>query len=101
MADELFKSEAADGASPFELIRRVNQAGNEHWSSRDFARVLGYADYRNFEQVIDKARMACFNSGQRVEDHFVDITDMIGIGKGGVAPTSIVRTTRIGMSLRG
>ncbi len=40
-------------------------------------------DYRNFEQVVRKARMACFNSGQRVEDHFVDITEMIEIGKGG------------------
>jgi len=37
----------------------------------------------NFEQVVQKARMACFNSGQRVEDHFVDITDMIEIGKTG------------------
>ena len=26
---------------------------------------------------------ACFNSGERVEDHFVEITEMIGIGKGG------------------
>jgi len=63
--------------SPFERIKRVNAAGNEYWSSRDFSVVLGYADYRNFEQVIGKARMACFNSGQRVEDHFVDITEMI------------------------
>ena len=69
--------------SPFEKIKRVNAAGNEHWSSRDFARVLGYADYRNFELVIGKARIACFNSGQRIEDHFVDITEMIEIGKGG------------------
>lgn len=38
--------------SPFEAIRRTNAAGNEFWSSRDFARVLGYSDYRNFEQVI-------------------------------------------------
>ena len=69
--------------SPFEQIKRVNAAGNEHWSSRDFARVLGYANYRNFEQVIDKAKIACFNSGQRLEDHFVDITELIDIGKGG------------------
>jgi hypothetical protein len=65
--------------SPFEQIRRVNAAGNELWSSRDFAKVLGYTDYRNFEQVVDKARIACFNSGQRVDDHFVDITEMIEI----------------------
>jgi len=81
MSAELQKS--GGHISPFEQIKRVNAAGNEFWSSRDFAQVLGYADYRNFEQVIQKARMACFNSGQRVEDHFVDITEMIEIGKGG------------------
>ena len=68
--------------SPFEAIRRVNPAGVEYWSSRDFARVLGYSDYRNFEQVIQKARMACFNSAHRVEDHFVDVTEMVDIGSG-------------------
>jgi hypothetical protein len=67
------------GISPFERIRRTNAAGAEYWSSRDFAQVLGYTDYRNFGQVIQKARVACFNSGQRIEDHFVDITEMIEI----------------------
>ena len=69
--------------SPFEQIRRTNTAGAEFWSSREFAGVLGYSDYRNFEQVIQKARLACFNSGQKVEDHFVDVTELIEIGKGG------------------
>jgi hypothetical protein len=32
--------------TPFESIRRTNPAGNEFWSSRDFAKVLDYADYR-------------------------------------------------------
>jgi len=68
--------------SPFERIRRVNASGAEFWSSREFARVLGYSDYRNFEQVIQKARLACFNSGQKVEDHFVDVTEMVDIGSG-------------------
>jgi hypothetical protein len=63
--------------SPFEQIRRVNPVGNEFWSSRDFARVLDYTDYRNFEAVVEKARNTCFNSGHRVEDHFVEITEMI------------------------
>jgi len=44
--------------------------------------VLGYTDYRNFEQVIQKARLACFNSGQKVEDHFVGVTEMVDIGSG-------------------
>jgi len=69
--------------SPFEQTRRTNASGGEFWSSREFAQVLGYTDYRNFEQVIQKARLACFNSGQKVEDHFVDVTELIEIGKGG------------------
>ncbi len=74
---------APNGVSPFERIRRTNAAGAEYWSSRDFAQVLGYSDYRNFEQVVRRAKTACFNSGQRIEDHFVEITEMIEIGKGG------------------
>lgn len=81
-------------SSPFERIKRVNDAGIEFWSSRDFAGVLGYTDYRNFEQVVRKARMACFNSGQRVEDHFVDITEMIGIGKGGKREVAVTLLSR-------
>ncbi len=80
--------------TPFVHIRRTNPAGNEFWSSRDFARVLGYNDYRNFEAVVQKARTACFNSGQRVEDHFVDVTDMIEIGKGGQRAVKTVMMSR-------
>ncbi|MBN1864902.1 MAG: DNA damage-inducible protein D [Victivallales bacterium] len=69
--------------SPFDRIKRTNEVGAEFWSSRDFAGVLGYGDYRNFEGVVEKAKLACFNSGNRVEDHFVDVTEMIEIGKGG------------------
>ena len=70
-------------ASPFEQIKRVNDAGYEFWSSREFAEVLGYGDYRNFEAVVEKAKIACFNSAHPIEDHFVDVTEMIEIGKGG------------------
>jgi hypothetical protein len=80
--------------TPFEQIRRTNPAGNEFWSSRDFARVLSYNDYRNFEAVIAKAKTACFNSGQRLEDHFVEITEMVGIGSGAQRPLKTVMMSR-------
>ena len=80
--------------TPFEAIRRSNPAGNEFWSSRDFAKVLGYTDYRNFQSVIESARTSCFNSGQRVEDHFVEITEMIEIGKGGQRAVQTVMMSR-------
>ena len=85
MANDLQPSPPEGHQSPFELIRRTNPAGVEFWSSRDFAQVLGYTDYRNFEQVIQKARTACFNSAQPIEDHFVDITEMVEIGSSGEA----------------
>jgi DNA-damage-inducible protein D len=90
MTDEL----SPGTPSPFEQIRRTNDAGNEYWSSRDFARILGYSDYRNFEAVIERARTACFNSGQRVDDHFVEITDMVGIGSGAQRPVKTVLMSR-------
>ncbi len=80
--------------TPFERIRRTNPTGSEFWSSRDFAQVLGYTDYRNFEAVIEKARTACFNSGQRVEDHFVEITEMVEIGSGAQRPIRTVMMSR-------
>ena len=82
MTNELQPSPPGGRRSPFELIRRTNEAGREFWSSRDFAQILDYGDYRNFEQVIQKARTACFASAQRVEDHFVEITEMVEIGSG-------------------
>ncbi len=80
--------------TPFEQIRRTNPAGNEFWSSRDFARVLGYADYRNFQAVIESARTACFNSGQRVDDHFVEVTEMVEIGSGAQRSLKTVMLSR-------
>ena len=78
----------------FERIRRVSSSGSEFWSSQDFFQALGYTDYRNFEAVVEKARTACFNSGQRVEDHFVGVTEMIEIGKGGQRAVKTVMMSR-------
>jgi DNA-damage-inducible protein D len=93
MAKEMAKTTGGH-ASPFERLKRTNDAGMEFWSSRDFSGILGYGDYRNFEGVIEKAKMACFNSGHRIEDHFVDITEMIEIGKGGQRPVKTVLLSR-------
>lgn len=64
------------GVSPLGRIRRTDAAGAQYWSSCDFAQVLGYSDYRNFEQAVKRAKIACFNSGQRIEDHFGEIAEM-------------------------
>ncbi len=71
-----------NGVSPFERIRRTNAAGAEFWSSGDFAHVLGCSDCRNFERAMKKAKTACFSSGQQVEDHVGEITEVVSIGSG-------------------
>lgn len=93
MTDDSLPTER-DHISAFEKIRRVNAAGNEYWTSRDLAGVLGYADYRNFEKVVHKAETACFNSGQRIEDHFVDVTEMVRIGSGAEREIATVYLSR-------
>jgi DNA-damage-inducible protein D len=52
----------------------------EFWSARKLAKVLEYNEYRNFLNVIEKAKEACKNSGYIIVDHFVDITEMVEIG---------------------
>jgi DNA-damage-inducible protein D len=68
--------------SAFENIKQVNEYGQDFWSARQLAKVLGYSDYRNFVHVIDKAKEACKNSANEVKDHFVDITEMVTLGSG-------------------
>ena len=80
--------------SIFEEIKRVDENGAEYWSARDMAKVLEYLEYRNFLPVIKKAKEACSNSQHKVEDHFVDMHDMIEIGKGGKRPVETVKLSR-------
>ncbi len=66
----------------FEQIRQVDENGNEFWSARQIAKVLDYAEFRNFIPVIERAKVACINSGQLIENHFVDFHEMVAIGSG-------------------
>ena len=54
----------------------------ECWSARDLCSLLGYKLWQNFTKVIDKAKEACVNVGQNVEDHFIDVNKMVVIGSG-------------------
>ena len=54
----------------------------ECWSARDLCTLLGYKLWQNFTKVIDKAKEACINVGQKVEDHFIDVNKMVVIGSG-------------------
>ena len=68
----------------FEQIKRVKPDGSEFWRARDLADVLEYAQWRNFMSVIEKATLACRNSGFAVADHFADVSKTIQMPKGAV-----------------
>lgn len=66
----------------FESIKQTDDFGNEFWYARALAKLLDYAEYRNFIPVIEKAKVACKKSGYSVSDHFVEVHEEIRHGKG-------------------
>lgn len=66
----------------FENIKNVNEYGEDFWYARDLQKVLQYSKWENFIKVIDKAKEACENSGNSVEDHFLDVGKMVQLGSG-------------------
>jgi DNA-damage-inducible protein D len=68
--------------SAFEGIRHEDEGGNEYWSARELAKVLGYAKWDKFTNVIQRAKKACENSAQAVSDHFLQVGKLIEAGKG-------------------
>lgn len=66
----------------FEDIKHTGDNGNEFWYARELAPILEYTEWRNFLKVIDKAMLACQNSGFECADHFVDLNKTIAMPKG-------------------
>ena len=78
----------------FESIRHLDESGNEYWLARELADILDYVQWRNFIQVIEKAKEACENSGQVSENHFADVGKMVGIGSGALRPVDDLKLSR-------
>jgi DNA-damage-inducible protein D len=69
-------------SSPFDAIRRYDKIGDEYWSARDLQGLLGYAKWQKFQDAIERAKMACKNSGQDPELNFTQSGKPIITGKG-------------------
>ena len=55
----------------FEDIKHIDENGNEFWYARELMVALGYKDWRYFDAVIEKAKIACQNSEMLDTEHFV------------------------------
>jgi len=65
----------------FEDIKHIDDFGNEYWEARELQGVLEYKEWRKFEGVINKAKLACENSNVQVSDHFVGADKTIEMPK--------------------
>jgi len=68
--------------------------GVECWSARQLQVLLGYSRWENFEKVIQKAKDACTQVGEKITDHFPDVTKMIMIAKGAEREIDDILLTR-------
>jgi len=73
---------AKNNGNLFERIRQVDEDGNEYWRARQFAKALGYTDFRNFAGVVEKAAEACKNSGNDPSEHIVEANEVLTAGQG-------------------
>ncbi|OGI32784.1 MAG: DNA damage-inducible protein D [Candidatus Moranbacteria bacterium RIFOXYA12_FULL_35_19] len=66
----------------------------EFWFARDLQVLLGYDQWKNFQKVIEKAKIACENTSLSVSDHFADVGKMVGVGSGAKREIDDIALTR-------
>jgi DNA-damage-inducible protein D len=71
----------------FESIKKLDENGTEYWTARELMELLGYLEWRAFDEVIARAIKASTNSGQDTLDHFGQLTKMVRTGSNAVRPT--------------
>ena len=64
----------------FEDIKHIDEKGSEYWEARELQGVLEYTQWRRFENVIAKAKLACKNSNININNHFARVGKMVNIG---------------------
>lgn len=80
--------------SLFESIKQIDENGIEYWSSRDMWKILEYTEYRHFCPVIEKAKKACLNSQEKVNNHFEEILEMVPIGSSAERELKSIKLSR-------
>ncbi len=70
------------------------EGGLEFWFARDLQGLLGYDQWKNFQKVIEKAKIACENAGLEVTDQFAEVGKMITAGKGAAREIDDIALTR-------
>ena len=86
-------------SSPFDTIRYVKDNGIEYWSARDLQTLLGYTEWRKFEDAIERAKVACKNSGYDPKEQLVDAAKLSKRNNGAEISIKDYHLTRYGCYL--
>lgn len=78
----------------FEALKQTNEHNAEYWRARDLQSLLGYAQWRRFEQAIDRAKASCETSGNNPENHFAGAGKMVSLGSGSQRPVDDYHLSR-------
>ncbi|WAC15350.1 DNA damage-inducible protein D [Dyadobacter pollutisoli] len=70
------------------------QDGIEYWLARELQVLLGYNEWRNFTNAVEKAKESCKSTSESVSDHFVDVNKMVSIGSGAAREQHDIMLTR-------
>lgn len=84
--DNFIEEQTNYSESLFESIKHINEYGQEFWYARELQVALEYKRWDKFLNVIKKAKVACANSNNLVDNHFSHVGKMV---KAGVAPKDI------------
>lgn len=71
------------GVASFEELKQINAHDAEYWSARDLQPLLGYSQWRRFEDAVNRAKISCEQSGNKPDYHFANAGIMMPLGKGG------------------
>lgn len=64
----------------FDSIKHTDELGNEYWLARELQEVLQYTQWRNLQNVITTAQIACKISQHDVADHFAEVSKIVQAG---------------------
>ena len=66
--------------SVFEEIKHIDENGDEYWLARELQEILEYKEWRYFSGVLEKAQIACLQSGNNINYHFGVNTKIVSAG---------------------
>jgi len=90
----VIRSLPVSGSVSFEELKKTNEHSAEYWSARELQPLLGYSQWRRFEDAIKRAMVSCGQSGNNPDYHFAGAGNMIGTGKGAFREVSDFHLSR-------